>query len=223
MMLDNLEKFVRKCRESGLLYTVTFAFSSIVPETLMGFGAFVVMTKTLAAGGSHTESERFRWIGKEDSGILERAGYKAQHLHSRFLDGAVAAILETADRVAVCGWYVPGSHSDNYWIDFRTASTDVWNWDVWVEPKLRGRGLLGQLLASAEADLEAKGHRRVVNTVATLNRNSIRAFEKAGYESTLRYSFLRVFGWTLIKAGDQWRFGRYTGTNRLELEVPTSN
>ena len=215
-----LAKSFRKIRESGLTYTLQYALSSFVPGRIFAIEGLVVLGKVLTDTEAANTNDSCSWISSGNTDVLARAGYSMRQIESRFAEGARAAIMLGGDRVVACSWYSPGTHADVFWIRFDAAPGDVWNWDVWVNPELRGQGIAGRLTAAAERGLRTEGYWRVVNTVNRLNRNSLKAFTRAGYAPLVDVFFVRFFGWTMIRVQRRWRFGRWTGHRRLEIAVP---
>jgi diaminobutyrate acetyltransferase len=56
-------------------------------------------------------------------------------------------------------------------------------WQIGVDPATRGEGIGGLILERAEADLAARGCRRIELTIDPANHPSRRLFEKRGYRN----------------------------------------
>lgn len=216
---------------SGLAYAIHRAVQQVVPAKIFAVEHMVITAKRIATSPrSGAEPPRPRvngscyWITRpEDSHALIRAGYARSNLADRFQDGAFTAVLEIEGEAAAGSWYSPGSHSDDYWIDYRTQDRDVWVWDVWVSPEQRGGGLAGTLFEFAENGLSEQGYRRVLNSISSLNRSSVRAFSKAGYRTIMHIGFVRLVGWTVVKVGGRWASRRYGRGRHLDIDVPSQD
>ena len=106
--------------------------------------------------------------------------------------GAELHVLRCGDDVAGTWFAVLGRSTPFQHIPL--MERDVMILDLRIDPRFRGRGFAAPLLQASARHLQERGFERIFATVSVGNLPSIRAFERAGFQSLLRM---------------QRRFGRY--------------
>ena len=99
-------------------------------------------------------------------------------------DGVVllVAALRRDESETVVG-YLLGSLADRDWSDLRDACAKIH--DVYVDERVRGRGVASHLVDEAVARLTAMGAPRVVLMTAWRNDRARRLFERLGFRPTM--------------------------------------
>jgi GNAT superfamily N-acetyltransferase len=80
------------------------------------------------------------------------------------------------------------------WLRVKISPNDICGAIVWVAPEHRGQGFGPRLNRHAASECARAGYSRIISTVDSLNRNSLRADRKVGYNRILgRWSSSRPF------------------------------
>ncbi len=93
---------------------------------------------------------------------------------------------------------------------------------VWVAPSHRGQGLGPRLNRQARLECLDRDSSRLVSTVDSVYRSSLRADEKVGYRRLRHVVAIRVFGYAMIYDLGRLKVGRWSEDDPFGLEINTN-
>ncbi len=171
--------------------------------------------------GLKDDSEVRQGVLPQDRQHFISLGAPPTHIPTELEMGAQFCVLEHEGCAIGYMWLQPKSlHREVWWpwLRFRLSQDDIWGQFVWVAPEYRGQGFGPRVNKHALLQAARAGYTRVLSTVSTFNYRSIRADEKVGYRRLYYFITLR-FGVTLVFYNRTLRFGSWTASRPLELEV----
>jgi len=163
------------------------------------------------------------WPAAKDELLLAQAPRPAAVLAARFSSGSRCYVCSVKESFAGYIWLAVGSHEeDEVGCRYLLPTDAVWDFDVFVEPRLRMGRTLSRLWAAVDADLAQQGVRWSFSRISRFNRASIGAHARLGARCVGRASFLRYGVWQLAWLPGRLlpRVGRHAGT--LTLSAPPS-
>ena len=203
---------LRRIQESGAVYTAYLILNRSIPHGTLTLAKMSVrevrLTKAVAKGH---DSRNVRWASPKDWNLLRRAGYSDSILERRFASRCRVAVYEEDGEVIGVSWYAPVTEAqwEEYQVSFDFPLTGIWNLDLWVSSDHRGKGIAGTILAFANATLRAEGYRYVYGIIVEMNKNSLRANEKAGSREIGRFVFIRFLFLMFFRTEGRWYLGRF--------------
>lgn len=222
--MSRLRRFLRRLGESGPLYTIQLSFDWLIPEKISRWQSIIYMEKPIKPNkDSMILAPDIRWANEMDILKLQDAGYTEDDLQQRFKRKELAAIIEHDGKILGASWYVPNRHLEYFWLNIEIPPGDLWNWDIWITPYLRGQGHASRLLAFAHAQLAVGGDRKIYCSINRLNRNSIRAFTKAGYQKIGELTYLRFGHLIFIRNSKNFKFWCWRPGHSLTLHLQVLN
>ena len=204
-------RLIGRIRESGAIYTLQIILNDHVPDSVWRGQKVTIWARHLKDADADIPLDgRFRWADVSDTDLLRRAGFSADDLQARFAASCRAAILEEGGELLAASWYLPARPQpwEYAWFEFDLPQSAMWNFDVWVSPPHRGKGIGGRMIAFAHAKLREAGRDSVYCTIDWLNRNSKTMFGKAGYRPVGEFLFIKLFGFMLLRTENALRWGR---------------
>ena len=171
--------------------------------------------------GLKDDSEVRRGVLPQDRQHFISLGAPPYGIPTELEKGALFFVLEQKGCAIGYMWLQPKSlHREVWWpwLRFRLSQDDIWGQFVWVAPEYRGQGFGPRVNKHALLQAARAGYTRVLSTVSPYNYRSIRADEKVGYRRLYYFITLR-FGVTLVFYNRTLRFGSWTASRPLELEV----
>jgi GNAT superfamily N-acetyltransferase len=193
-------RLARKVREVGIRYTAILVARALIPMSIFGFTRMVIL-EILTQGMTHPidADEKVRWAGPMDIHDLEALGHRPEALEGRFAAGARSCILADDHTILAYVWFHGPYHDEeDLSVRFTLSGGELWLFDAMVRTDQRGRGIYPRLLRQAVRQLAREGVRRILISIESANRNSIRAHRIAGAEVIGTISSLRILGFTFI-------------------------
>lgn len=224
------KKIRRRVRESGPLYTFFMILNHCVPQNIFKFIKMSVREIRLTGlheicADSPPDSPNVRWATPHDTDLLRQAGYGEDSLKRRF-DSACRAVIYEENGVFIgVNWYAPPAMAEweEYHISLALPRASIWNFEQWVDPIHRGKGIAGKILKVANATLHAEGYRYVYGVIVTMNRNSIRANGKAGSREVGHLFFLRILNFVYFRTQGNRYFGRFDAERKFTVPLNIAN
>jgi GNAT superfamily N-acetyltransferase len=210
------------------MYTFFLTLNYCISENIFRFVSMSVREVRLAESlRKWSDSPGLRWATADDRVMLIRAGYDEGSLQRRFAASCRAVIYEENGELIVACWYAPLAMEqwEEYQVSLDFPTTGTWNFDLWVLPSHRGRGIAGKMLGFGNAALYAEGYRSVYGVIVGMNKNSLRANEKAGSREIGHFLFVRLINFAYFRAADTIHFGRFEKGKKfavpLRISFPT--
>lgn len=214
----------RKTGEVGLLYAAHLLFQELVPRLLFGINILVMIEGDLSKRGpSSNPDPGIRWATLEDLGSLSAPNNVLRALRIGLESGQRAAILERGGELIGYNLYATDACDLDNWMLFRLSPKDVWTSFVWVARGHRGHGIHASLSDFAVAELIRVGYTRYLAIIEALNRNSLNATWKVGDREIGRIFFVRVLGFTFLRAPGLTRVGWWSPVHQLEIPAEIFN
>ena len=217
---------LRRIRESGPVYTFFLILNHCIPENVFKFVRMSVREVRLTELDERdTCSAHTRWATRRDWALLRQAGYDESSLKHRFASSCRAVIYEENGELVGASWYAPLAMAQ--WAEYQ-ASLDfpqpgIWNFDLWVLPSYRGKGVAGKILGFANSALYADGYRYVYGVIVKMNRNSLRANEKARSREIGHFLFMRILNFAFFRTQGTWHFGRFEEGRKFAVPLNRPN
>jgi GNAT superfamily N-acetyltransferase len=213
--VDLARKVPQKYREVGLLYTAALIFRNLVPFYVQTF----YLCKLDLRDSRHTregDPEIRAGIIPEDNDSLIALGAPPKFLPVSFESGTQFWILERGGQMVAYMWLEPIDLDWWGWLRVKISPNDICGAIVWVAPEHRGQGFGPRLNRHAASECARAGYSRIISTVDSLNRNSLRADRKVGYNRICHFVFLRFMGFTLVHSGSTLRLGRWSSSRPFQ-------
>lgn len=105
------------------------------------------------------------------------------------------------------------------WVRFQLADDEIAGVFLWVSPERRGTGLGPRINRHISHQYAREGRTRVVSTVDSLNRNSLRADEKVGYERIGKLRAIRILGLCFTSWRGERRLGLWSRRHPITFRV----
>jgi hypothetical protein len=143
----------------------------------------------------------------------------------RFADGSECYVAWVKGQFAGHIWIARGRYVEDEVrcvYEIADPATGVWDYDVYVEPRLRLGRTMARLWRAVDDDLAARGVRWSFSRINRFNSGSMRAHQRLGATQAGAVTAFPVGGWQFIlsREGDGgWR-PRSGGTPRLSLRAP---
>ncbi len=215
-----LRKLVSKGRESGLLYTVQLLTDRLVPKILLDVRAVFLCELDLADASEsfHPDSDIDRVEADELERLIESHEVLGR-MRSEFSPGARVWVLREGDEIEAFMLLAPEVILQSNWFRIDLSKDDIAGVFLWVSPEHRGKGLGPRMNRHVSQECARLGYSRIVSTVDALNRNSLRADEKVGYQRIGKIRILRIFGFGGVFLRRMRRLGWWTSKHLLVLSV----
>jgi L-amino acid N-acyltransferase YncA len=209
-----------KIRETGLPYTLQLLAERVVPKILLD--ARVVYLSELDLGHARSATQRDPDIRLAEPDAFEHL--LAHHdvvggMRQKLGTGVQLWVLETDGDLDAFMWLDPHMIRPSHWVNVQLAEDEVAGVFLWVSPDRRGTGLGPRMNRHISHECARAGYTRLVSTVDALNRNSLRADEKVGYQRIGKVSVVRFLGFGGIFFGGTSRLGWWTGRRPLTVTV----
>ena len=163
------------------------------------------------------ESAPIRWASPHDVAQIEELAGLPAGVYAQLARGGLAVVWVERDEVLGCTWFEPTARLHEGWLQFVLTDAQRWISYTYVSPDERGRGISGHLgeyaLSSLQPDVTC-----VAGVSSFLNTASRRASEKVGFD-ILRIWYIRVFGLTVLRGAQRWRFGRWRASRPLRVSL----
>ena len=215
-------RFVSKVREVGLLYALELTTQRLVPRILFDLRA--VYLCQLALGSSLGAPPRERHIHLAEPEELERLMGHHDVLHGmgeKLGPGVKLWVWGEGDQIDAFMWLDSQVIRPSDWVRLELSEHEIAGVYVWVSPERRGAGLGPRVNRQVSHECAQAGYVRIISTVDLLNRNSLRADEKVGYERIGKVFAWRILGFGGIFCRGKARLGWWTSKHPLALPVDT--
>lgn len=217
--MNVFRRLLSKLRETGLLYTAQLLVERLVPAVLLDIRSVYLCRLDLAPfGDSRHHDPAIDFAGSEAGGPLADHPVLAD-MSGRASPSTRLWVLREGGEVAAFMWMDAAVLQLSDWIHFTLSDGEIAGIFLWVSPERRGAGLGPRMNRHVSHECTRQGIDRVVSTVDTLNRNSLRADEKVGYVRIGRVRALRFMGLGLVRCGGMTRIGRWSARRPLTLAV----
>lgn len=144
---------------------------------------------------------RTRWLTAYDPKLAD--GPRSERvLRERFASGSICLLAELDDAFAGFLWLHLRPYADDEVrcvYEPAPASESVWDFDVYVEPRLRSTFTFARLWDEANAYLRERGVRYSFSRISAFNPASLAAHARLGTRRVGRATIVRTWGW-------QWLF-----------------
>lgn len=213
-------RFVSKVREVGPLYALELTAERLVPRILFDFRA--VYLCQLALPGDLTTAPGDPQVHLAEPDEFERLMRHhdvLRGIREKLGPGVKLWVLGEGDKVDAFMWLNSQVIQPSDWVRLELSEQEISGIYVWVSPERRGTGFGPRVNRHVSHECARAGYVRIVSTVDLLNRNSLRADEKVGYERIGRVFVWRVLGFGGIFCRGMARFGWWTGKHPLSLPV----
>ena len=209
-----------KTREIGPLYTLRRALWRVIPRSLFTIENVVICEVPLEPlARANEDISGARWGAITDLDALATFGSTTRELNARFARGARPGIVEHGGRVVAWNWSEPHLHDQYDWLRIHLTATDIWSFDGWVSPELRGQRLFPRIKAFMAINCVQDGHTRMLSWIDVLNRNQIHANESLGGHLVGHLFAVRCLGLTYLRLNGASRIGWWGFGRRLKLSV----
>lgn len=139
----------------------------------------------------------------------------------RFAEGSECHWCEVKGGFAGFIWLSTGQHDeDEVRCRYLLPADGAWDFDVYVEPRLRLGRTLARLWGAVDADLAARGMRWSFSRISLFNRSSIRTHERLGAVCVGQALFICCGAWELSRVAGRWRLSR-SARPQLRLLSPS--
>ncbi len=213
-------RFVSKVREAGLLYALELTAKRVVPRILFDLRA--VYLCQLALGGDLTTAPldpHIHLAEPEEFERLMRNHDVLRGMREKLGPGVKLWVLAEGDQIDAFMWLDSQVIQPSDWVRLDLSEHEIAGIYVWVSPERRGMGFGPRVNRHVSHECARAGYVRLVSTVDLLNRNSLRADEKVGYERIGKVFVWRILGFGGIFCRGKARFGWWTGKHPLSLPV----
>lgn len=140
----------------------------------------------------------------------------------RFADGSECYVAWVKGQFAGHIWIARGRYVEDEVrcvYEIVDAATCVWDYDVYVEPRLRLGRTLGRLWRAVDDDLAARGVRWSFSRINRFNAASMRAHQRMGATHAGWLAALSIGGWQLSFAREGTGSGRLHWGNAPRLHL----
>lgn len=213
-------RFVSKVREVGPLYAVELTAERLVPRILLDIRAIYLCQ--LALGGDLTTASRDPHIHlaePEEFARLMRQDDVLRGMREKLGPGVKLWVWGEGDQIDAFMWLDSQVIQPSHWVRLELSEHEIAGIYVWVSPERRGSGFGPRVNRHVSGECARAGYVRVVSTVDLLNRNSLRADEKVGYERIGKVLVWRILGFGGIFCKGMARAGWWTRKHPLALPV----
>lgn len=162
-----------------------------------------------------------------DDPVIVKFPRPAQVNAKRFADGSECYVAWVRGQFAGHIWIARGRYFEDEVrciYEIADATTGVWDYDVYVEPKLRMGRTMARLWRAVDDDLAARGVRWSFSRINRFNSASVRAHQRLGAVEFGRVAFWVLGRWQLRWAGSSAPGSRWLptapgGISRVELRA----
>ena len=217
---DAWHRFWRRYQEIGPSYTAQRLWSHFIPRWVASIESVLIFELDLRPWKNHQNSSgEVRWATPRDFEALVEFGSSPAELQDRLERGAQAGIIEREGRIVAWLWCETNSHNQHDWLCIRLTDGDVWSFDAWVAPELRGQGLGPRIKSFMAAEYAAAGYSRIISWTDSLNRNAQTLNRKIGARPIGRVFALRILRLTLARIGRSSNVGWWSANCRFQISV----
>jgi GNAT superfamily N-acetyltransferase len=213
-------RLVSKIRESGPLYTLQLLAERVVPKSLLDIRVVILCELDLGDALNATQSDPDIHLAKPDEfDRLVRHHGVLSGMRTKLGPATQLWVLEEGDEIGAFMWLNPHVLQPSDWLRIELSEDSIAGVFLWVSPERRGTGLGPLMNRHVSHECARAGHVRIVSTVDSLNRNSLRADEKVGYRRIGKILVLRIFGFGGIFCNGMSRLGWWTSKHPLVVPV----
>jgi GNAT superfamily N-acetyltransferase len=218
---ETWRKVLQRSRESGPLFAAQVSLQSVIPRHLFDVPMFFLCELDLRNFAHVRERDpEIRAATPEDIDLHATVGGPSpEELHAGFERGVRVWLLEREGQpIAVMG-VSPNDYERQDWGLIKASPKDIWAFGLRVLPEYRGQGIGPRMNRHVASECARLGYSRIVSSVQSLNRNSLRADQKVGYKRICHFFVFRLLGCTLVYSRGFLRLGRWNSRRRLELQI----
>jgi GNAT superfamily N-acetyltransferase len=218
---EPFRKLATKIREVGPLYTLRLVVRRLVPSFIFDGAVLVVTDCDIAALAAEDDPDApIRWATRDEVGELDALGFRSDEARKLFAKGHRVLVYEQEGAFLACAWYATGPYKMLDWFRFELLPKEIFGFGAYTRPDQRGKRVISRLWKRAAADAHKQACKRYLGTVDVLNRNSLRAASVApGVNIICRIWYLRLLGFTVVRANDKISFGWWTSKRPYVLKT----
>lgn len=211
-------RLASKIREVGPLYALLLLVERLVPHTLLDIRVVYLCELDLGnAASPHCRDPGIRLAPPDEFERLMNRHDVLRGMRDKAGPGVRLWILGNGPQIDGFMWLDSEVIHTSVWVRLGLSERDIAGVYVWVSPEGRGTGLGPRLNRHVSHEYATAGYARIVSTVDSLNRNSLRADEKVGYRRIGKIRFLRVLGLCGVSCHGMTRLGFWTSRRPLTL------
>lgn len=214
------QRLVSKTRESGALYTLQLLSDRLVPKFIFDLRAVFLCELALSDARETTDSDP--GIHLADADEFDRLLHQhpvLSRMRGKLGSGVQLWVLMEGDEIEAFMWLDPHVIRPSDWLRIELTAADIAGIFLWVSPERRGIGLGPRINRHVSQEYARVGYERIVSTVDSLNRNSLRADEKVGYARIGKIRAIRLCGFGWVRCGHLARIGWWTRRHPLTLPI----
>lgn len=213
-------RFISKVREVGPAYTLQLAAERFVPKWLLDVRVVYLCALDLSdAHRTNRPDPEIRLTDQPEFNRLTRHHEALGNMQDKLGPGVRLWVLERSGEIEAFMWLDSQVIQPSHWVRLALAPDEIAGIFLWVSPERRGEGLGPRMNRHISHECAGAGYTRIVSTVDTWNRNSLRADEKVGYRRIGKIRILRIFGFGGLFCRGLVRLGWWTRRRPLALEV----
>ena len=214
--MRNVGKIKRLFVEDGARATIVRVLNKIAPSWLFCAHCGTVTRNDLAALPGYKGRETVvRWASAQDLREIRRFDKYCDDLPGWIARGDLFVVALRDGQIAGFENYQRGEHRfvPVPWIRVDLADDELWAVFSLVDPKYRGKGIVGHLVNFASVQLLKDGYRYVHGHSAKGDASAARAHTKRGFQSIDSWRIYRVLGTTFfgsrrLRLRGRWHEGR---------------
>lgn len=215
------------CRDFGWRFTLHYLLNyRILPAWLLQFGRLVVLMRPVQGADAATADDpEIRLATADDLVLLTTPMPPPERAHwVRMIGGGQPVWVIVRDgRLAAISATVAQQWRNPHWLLHQGRADDVWGGHMWVAPDCRGAGIAGRLRLHMLAGYARAGATRRLSLVMAGNHSSLRSQYKTGASQLGSVTYVRLFGFAVVRAGRLWRCGWCSAARPLTVPVEAYN
>ena len=218
-----LRRLADKIREVGPVYALRLVVRRLVPPFVYDAAVLLVMDTDMPTLAAQDDPDApIRWATEDEIGKLDELGFRHEEAQKYFDQGHRVLVYEENGEFLACNWLVTGRYEMLNWFHFTMPPGTLYGTAAYTRPDQRGKRIVSKFWKRAAAEYLKKNYSRYLAAVNALNRSSLRANAATpGTNIAGRIWYLRLLGFTVVRANDKTSFGWWTATRPYILKTET--